>query len=169
VWLLLAVVLANPTFSGRVIDRDGKAIPGAAVRAVSVGAPAIEVRTDNRGRFRLEVSGPFRLEVRSEGFRSVVSTELRLPGEGVYQVDVPLLPGDSGQIDSVRLAVEDPQELISRYEPGAEEALPRADRLFGLRGGINVTGIAEGQGQQWIAASGNVFTSTSLAATVDST
>jgi hypothetical protein len=169
VWLLLAVLLADPTLSGRVLDRDGNAIRGATVRITSVGSPAIEVQTDSRGRFRLEISGPFRLEVRSEGYRSVVSAEARLPGEGVFQTDVPLLAGDPSQIDSVRLVVEDPQELISRYQPGAAEALPRADRLFGLRGGINVTGIAEGQGQQWVAASGSVFTSSSIAATVDTT
>ena len=47
--------------------------------------------------------------------------------------------------------------------------MPKSDRLFGLRGGVNVTGIAEGSGQQWVAASGSVFTSSSMATAVTET
>jgi len=62
--------------------------------------------------------------------------------------------------------VSDPE---SRGQPGVREGLPKSDRLFGLRGGVNVTGIAEGSGQQWIASSGSVFTSSSTATVVPET
>src|SRR5262249_39119157 len=54
-------------------------------------------------------------------------------------------------------------------DPNAREALPKSDRLFGLRGGVNVTNIKEGAGQQWVASSGNVFTSSSASTSVAQT
>src|SRR5207302_492147 len=49
-----------------------------------------------------------------------------------------------------------------RADPTASEALPKSDRLFGLRGGANLYGIKEGSAQQWLATTGNVFTSSSM-------
>src|SRR5262249_52594199 len=54
-------------------------------------------------------------------------------------------------------------------DPTVREGLPKSDRLFGLRGGVNVTKIPEGSGQQWIAASGSVFTSSSRSTNVAAT
>jgi hypothetical protein len=137
-------------------------VPNAIIRVIADGRAPSEVTADGRGRYRLEISGKFQLEVRSPGFRTLRSSFSELPGEGVYQVDLPLMPGETSQVENVDLVVESPEDLETRGEPGAIEGLPKTDRLFGLRGGINVTGIAEGQGQQWIAASGNVFASSSV-------
>lgn len=161
-WLLLSLLLVNPTLSGRVTDRQGKPVPGATVRSIVEGRAPIESLTDASGRFRLEISGRFQIEVSHAGYHTVRSAFAELAGDGVYQVDVPLTPGDPAQIENVNLRVENPDDLAARDGPGVVEGLPKVDRLFGSRGGINLTGIAEGQGQQWVAASGNVFTSSSL-------
>jgi len=165
-WLVLLLLLANPTLSGRVTDRQGKPVPGATVRLLVEGRAPVDSLTDAHGHFRLEITGRFQIEVRHSGYRSLRSAFVELSGDGVYQVEVPLIPGDPGQIENVNLEVENPDDLAARDQPGVVEGLPRVDRLFGSRGGINLTGIAEGQGQQWVAASGNVFTSSSLGTSV---
>src|SRR5204863_2395251 len=80
-----------------------------------------------------------------------------------------LLPGNPTDVEMVDLELEEVADLENREDPTAREGLPKSDRLFGLRGGVNVTGIAEGSGQQWVAASGNVFTSSSMATAVTET
>ena len=139
---------------------------GATVRSIVEGRAPIEVLSDARGRFRLEITGRFQLEVRHSGYRTLRSAFAELAGDSVYQVEVSLNPGDVEQVENVNLQVENPDDLAAREEPGVAAGLPRVDRLFGSRGGINLTGIAEGQGQQWVAASGNVFTSSSLGTSV---
>src|SRR6185295_7221351 len=145
--LLLFLLLANPILSGRVTDRTGKPVPGASVRLLVDGRAPVEVLTDNRGSFRLEIRTRYQLEISHAGFQTLRSSSSEISGDGVYQVEIPLTPGDPSKIENVNLAVANPGDLSSRDEPGFVEALPRADRLFGLRGGINLTGIAEGKGQ----------------------
>jgi hypothetical protein len=167
-WALLTILLANPTLAGRVTDRAGKPVPGATVRALVEGRAPTESVTNNSGRFRLEIFGPFQLEVRQAGYRTLLSAANELSGDAVYQVVVPLTAGDPAVVENVTLEVENPDDLGALNQSGvsgvsgAAEGLPRSDRLFGSRGGINLTGIAEGQGQQWVAASGNVFTSSTM-------
>ena len=165
-WLLLSLLLVNPTLSGRVTDRQGKPVPGAIVWSFVEGRAPIETLADARGRFRLEITGRFQIEVRHSGYRTLRSAFAELAGDSVYQVEVSLISGDPTLIDSVKLEVENPDDFAARDEPGVADGLPKVDRLFGSRGGINLTGIAEGQGQQWVAASGNVFTSSSLGTSV---
>jgi hypothetical protein len=163
VFFLFVLLLASPTFIGHVTDTAGKPVAGATVKALSEGGGAVATTTDNAGRFRLEVSGRFKLEISQPGYRTLQSKPIQLSGEGVYSFAKPisLLPGSPEPIEIVDLQVETSDEAPDREEPGAKEGLPKADRIFGLRGGVNVTGIAEGSGQQWVAASGNVFNSSS--------
>src|SRR5437773_4493484 len=162
VLLLFIWSLAAPTFVGHVTDTAGKPVAGATVRAVSDSGPAVETSTDNGGRFRLQVPGRFRLEISHPNYRTLQSTPINLAGDSLYDLErIPLLPGAPAQIEKVDLEVQNSAETPDREEPGAREGLPKADRIFGLRGGVNVTGIAEGSGQQWVAASGNVFNSSS--------
>jgi hypothetical protein len=164
--LLLFLLFANPILSGRVTDREGKPVSGAVVRLIVDGRAPMETSTDVRGRFRVDVPGRFQIEISHAGFRTLHSASSELAGDGVFQVDIPLTSGSPLPIENVNLAVANADNLSTRDEPGFVEALPRADRLFGLRGGINLTGIAEGKGQQWINASGNALTSSSLGTSV---
>ena len=158
IWLLTA-----PTLIGRVTDTAGRPIAGAVVRALPENGAPVEASTDGRGRFHLQAPGAFRLQIVSPGFRTLLSSPIDLAGDRVYAIPekISLFPGASEQIETVDLQVESSGDMPDREEPGAREGLPRADRIFGLRGGVNVTGIAEGAGQQWVAASGSVFTSSS--------
>ncbi|MBI4473951.1 MAG: TonB-dependent receptor, partial [Acidobacteria bacterium] len=91
---------------------------------------------------------------------------IELPTDNVFQVEISLLAGAPADIETVEVELEALTGPEDRQEPSAREGLPKSDRLFGLRGGVNVTGIGEGSGQQWVAASGNVFTSSSMATAV---
>ena len=54
------------------------------------------VVTDNRGNFRVPVSGKFHIEIRHDGYLSVRSSTVSLSGapDDVYQIEVALLPGN---------------------------------------------------------------------------
>ena len=169
----LAVFLAtSPVLAGRVTDARGKPIPDATVRVQAEGRTS-ETVTDNRGAYRIEAADVFRLEVRRPGYRTIRSSLVSLPNaatEDVYEADVSLLPGNSEDIETVDLRVEEVgNDAETRDDATAREGLPKSDRLFGLRGGVNVTGIREGSGQQWLAASGSVFTSSSISTSVAGT
>src|SRR5438093_7019148 len=157
----------------RVTDARGKPIPDATVRVQAEGGKTSETVTDSRGTYRIEASGIFRLEVQRDGYRTIRSFPVALSNaatEDVYQADVSLLPGNSEEIESVELRLEEVgNEAETRDEALAREGLPKSDRLFGLRGGVNVTGIREGSGQQWLAASGSVFTSSSMSTSINGT
>lgn len=164
--------MAAPVLVGRVVDPQGKAIADAEVRVLADGGRVVNSTTNGRGVFRVEVTGRFRLEIRHAGYRTLQSTAVSLSDAssgGVYQADISLFRGNPDDIESVELQLEEVADPESRGEPTAREGLPKSDRLFGLRGGVNVTGIAEGSGQQWVAVSGNVFTSSSMATAVAET
>jgi hypothetical protein len=165
--LLVLFLAAAPTLAGRVADPLGKPIPNAMVRLEADDGRIANTITNARGEFRLEVSGRFMVEIRHSGYRTLRSSTTSLVGasaDDVYQANFSLLPGDVNDVETIELRLEAVSDPESRGEPGAREGLPKLDRLFGLRGGVNVSGIAEGSGQQWIAASGSVFTSSSIAA-----
>ena len=84
--------------------------------------------------------------------------------DDVYQMDdVRFLPGNPDDVETARPATRGSRQSRKPAAiPNVREGLPKSDRLFGLRGGVNVTNIREGSGQQWLAASGNVFTSSSI-------
>ena len=163
---LVLFLAASSVLVGHVTDPQGRPVSGATIRSHGEDGRTAESVTDGRGAFRLEVRGRFRLEIRHPQYRTLESSEVSLSTEDVYQADVPLIPGKPGDIETVDLQLEQMADLENRGEPTAREGLPKSDRLFGLRGGVNVTGIAEGSGQRWVAQSGNVFTSSSMAATV---
>jgi len=166
---LVLFLAASSVLVGHVTDPQGRPVSGATIRSHGEDGRTAESVTDGRGAFRLEVRGRFRLEIRHPQYRTLESSEVSLSTEDVYQADVPLIPGKPGDIETVDLQLEQMADLENRGEPTAREGLPKSDRLFGLRGGVNVTGIAEGSGQRWVAQSGNVFTSSSMAATVAET
>ncbi|HSU87789.1 MAG TPA: carboxypeptidase-like regulatory domain-containing protein, partial [Terriglobia bacterium] len=171
-YFLALFLAASPVLMGRVTDSHGKPIPDARVRLQTDDGKTTEVVTDGHGSYRLEVNGRFRLEIRHDGYRTVRSSAALLPNapsDDIYQADVSLLPGNSEDIETVELRLEEVTDPEIRGETAAREGLPRSDRLFGLRGGVNVTGIREGSGQQWFAASGSVFTSSSMSTSVAET
>jgi hypothetical protein len=163
--LLTLFIAAAPILAGRVADSSGKPVPDAIVRIEQEGGRSLEVTTDRRGAFRLQISGRFQLEIRHPQYRTVRSSTVSLSDDSVddvYEASIPLLAGNPGDIELVDLQLEQVRDQEAPDQAGVREGLPKSDRLFGLRGGVNVTGIAEGSGQQWVAASGNVFTSSSL-------
>ncbi len=167
-FLTLLLVLA-PVLAGRVLDGRGRPVADAVVRVLNEDGTTRQATTDVRGGFRLEIGGRFRIEIGRDGYRTLQSSTVSLAGaqpDDVYQVDIPLVPGNPADIETVTLQLEQVAGPEDRAEPSAREGLPKSDRLFGLRGGVNVTGIKEGSAQQWVAASGSVFTSSSMAFTV---
>jgi hypothetical protein len=172
-YFLAVFLAASPLLMGRVTDSRGKPIPDATVRVQTENGRTTQTITDSRGNYRIEVSGIFRIEIQREGYRTIRSSPASLPGnaaDDVYEADVSLLPGNSEDIETVELRLEEViNDAVTRDEASAREGLPKSDRLFGLRGGVNVTGIREGSGQQWLAASGSVFTSSSISTSVAET
>ena len=167
--LLLA---ATPVLTGRVADSAGKPISRASVRVQTEDGRTVDLLTDSRGAFRVEISGKVHLEIRRAGYRTVRSSTVSLSGssDDIYQTeDIRLLPGNPDATELVVLQLEEVASPETREDPTAREGLPKSDRLFGLRGGVNVTNIREGSGQQWLAASGSVFTSSSMSTSVAAT
>jgi hypothetical protein len=167
--LLFLFLAATPTLAGHVSDSRGKPLSGAVVQIQVEDGRLTELVTDSRGAFRTEISGRFHLEIRHSGFRTVRSSTVSLNGgsDDIYQVgDIQLLPGNPDDVETVVLQLEEVVNPETRSDSTVREALPKSDRLFGLRGGVNVTNIREGSAQQWVAASGSVFTSSSMSTTV---
>ena len=147
----------------RVTDRTAVPVPSARVALLFDDGRVVELETDPDGLVLAEVTGRFGLEVSRPGFRTVETNAITLaPGE-TYQLDFVLLAGDPADVERVELLIDDAAGFGGAGGPSDLESLPRSDRLFGLRGGINVSGIAEGASQQWIAASGSVFASSANA------
>ena len=169
-FLVFFLLAATPVLTGRIADSRGKPLAGAEVRVHIEDGRTVDGMTDGRGAFRIEIAGRFQLEIRHKGFRSVRSSPIALSGSGddVYQIeDIRLLPGDSTDVETVLLELEEVEDPEARGDPTIREGLPKSDRLFGLRGGVNVTNVNESW--QWLAASGNVFTSSSMSTTVSPT
>jgi len=161
---------AAPILTGRIADSRGRPLVGATVRIQMDDGRATDRVTDNRGVFRIEAVARFQLEVRYDGYRTVRSSIVSLASgpDDIYQIDdIRLLPGNADEVETVALQLEEVSNPESRGDPTIREALPKSDRLFGLRGGVNVTNVNEGW--QWLAASGNVFTSSSMSKTVAAT
>jgi hypothetical protein len=173
-WCVPFLLAASPVLSGRVVDSHGKAIADARVRVRSEDGQTRDAATDGHGNFHIEITGRSRLEIRHDGYRTVQSSIFSLSGapaesDEIYEVDIPLTAGNPEEVETVDLQLEETTNREAREDPNAREGLPKADRLFGLRGGVNVTNIREGSGQQWVAASGNVFTSSSMSSSVAGT
>jgi hypothetical protein len=171
-WVFLCLLWLIPSVQAATPVLVGKTIPGATVRVIDdSGRVTAEVTADRRGSFRIEISGKFHLEIHHDGYRTALSAGVTLPpgSDDIYQVDVPLRSGYADNPETIVLQVEDVSSPETHADPNASETLPKSDRLFGLRGGVNVTNIKEGAGQEWFAASGNVFTSSSMSTSVTPT
>src|SRR5689334_19637977 len=118
-WLALLLSAANPVLTGRVLDRSHKPLAHAQVHIVTPEGQVTEQLTDDHGGFRFEIGGRFQLEIRHEGFRAIQSNILSLPREGVYEITVVLLPGESTITDQVELQFEEQQNLDDRADPTA--------------------------------------------------
>ena len=147
----------------RVTDDSAVPVPSASVVLLFADGRVVDTNTDSDGLIVAQVVGEFSLEVSRAGFRTVQTNSIVLVPGQTYQLDFVLLVGDPSDIERVDLLIDDPAEFGGSAGPADLENLPRSDRLFGLRGGINVSGIAEGSSQQWIAASGSVFASSTNA------
>jgi hypothetical protein len=163
-WLIPSLEAATPSLVGR-------SVPGSSIRIVGADGQVTESTADKRGAFRVQVPTRFYMEIRHAGYRSVRSSEVSLEADSqdAYQVDVQLRPGNPDDVEPIVLQFEQVSAPEVRDDPNAREALPKSDRLFGLRGGVNVTNIKEGAGQQYVAVSGNVFTSSSSSTSVAQT
>ena len=119
----LALFLAGaPVLMGHVTDSRGKPIPNASVRIQSDDGKTTQVTTDSRGGYRIEASGRFHLEIQHEGYRTVRSSAASLEkaaDDDVYQADVVLLPGNSEDIESLELRLEEVTSSETRDEPSA--------------------------------------------------
>ncbi len=146
-------------FTGTVTDEFGTPVEAVEVRVLLGGGRLLDTITGTDGNFAFEIDEPFQLEVTRPGFRSVRTTVLSLTGGETYQISFVLLSGDPSDVEVVELQLSEPIQFSDALIPFVRDDLPRSDRLFGLRGGLNVSGIAEGSSQQWIAASGSVFAS----------
>ncbi len=127
------------SIAGRVVDSDGRGVPGALV-----GARQRWSRTDEAGSFRITglLPGRFRLELRKEGLRGRVSPTVRLGlGEAregiVIQVDPATRlhvqiegPGRTGPCRSGRLRLRGPEQLSAPL--GADGSA----RFPGVRPGV---------------------------------
>ena len=151
---------------GTVTDDSEIAIETAEVRLLLDDGRAVQAVTGIDGNFSFEIAEPFQLEVRRSGFRTVRTTRVSLADGESYEIDFVLLAGDPSDVEFVELLLRDPLQFNEESTPLARADLPRSDRLFGLRGGLNISGIAEGSSQQWIAASGSVFASSPSATTL---
>ncbi len=144
---------------GTVSDESGAPIETAEVRLLLDDGRTLEAVSGVDGSFSFQIAEPFQLEVRRPGFRTVRTTRVSLVRGETYDIDFVLLSGDPSDVEVVELLLREPIQFNDGSNPLARADLPRSDRLFGLRGGLNVSGIAEGSSQQWIAASGSVFAS----------
>ena len=164
----LALLLFSPlalsqdqpsTLTGFVTDAAGVPLGDSRVRLFLDDGRVLEYPTGSNGEFTLEIAGSFEIEIGHGGYQSVRTVPATLAPGGTYEIEFPLFAGDPGDFETVELLLEDSLRFARTPGPAFREDLPRSDRIFGLRGGINVSGIAEGSSQQWIAASGNVFAS----------
>jgi outer membrane cobalamin receptor len=80
------------TITGRVVDPDGRAVPGATVLFVADGEPLRTTTTDTRGEFTIEMAAdlPFEVRIALAGFR----TEIRRLDRGA-----------AGALGEIRLSV----------------------------------------------------------------
>src|SRR5437016_12862026 len=124
-WLALFLNTGLPVLTGRVLDSSHKPVSHAEVRIVSSDGNVIEQTTDDHGSFRLEISGRFQLEIRHSGFRSIQSNLISLPREGLYEIDVALLPGEPEVVDQVDLQIQEQQNLEDRADPTADRKSTR--------------------------------------------
>jgi hypothetical protein len=162
-----AFAQAQPAvLTGVVSDQNGVSLMDSRVVLYLDDGRVLESEIGSEGTFSFEIEGSFEIEIAHPGYRSVRTTPATLSSGATYEIQVVLLEGDSADFETVELLLDDPVTLTGALGPTLREDLPRSDRLFGLRGGINVSGIAEGSSQQWIAAAGNVFASSPSAATL---
>lgn len=159
--ILLAAGLQAPpaTLEGTVRDGEGEALANARVTLISGGLLVSEQVTSSDGTFRFEIDGTFQLEVVRESYRSLETSPATLSPGAAYAVDLVLSAGSPADVETIGLLFSETEPIVGPSDPGFRQNMPRLDRLFGLRGGINVSGIAEGSTQQWIATSGSVFAS----------
>src|SRR5688572_12112168 len=129
--------LDNVTISGRVVDQNGAAVPGAMVEAVLVNTGfARTIVTDSDGRYLIiELEpGNYALRVSAKGFAQQERTELTLISGQNLQLEITLLP-QGVTVDPVTVvATETPAVDTSRTVVGGTvttaeiEALPVASR-----------------------------------------
>src|SRR5438128_6464757 len=97
-WLALLAGSPLPTLLIRVSDNSGKPLSHADVLIITSDGRTIRRTTDDRGSARIEISGTFRLEVRHAGYRPLRSSLIPITREGLYHVDISLLPGDLNDV-----------------------------------------------------------------------
>jgi hypothetical protein len=163
-FVLVVGLQSTPAFGpavldGTVRDEAGVLVDESRVVLIEDGQLRVEQLTGPDGAFRFEVAGSFEIEVTREGFRSLRTTPSTLSAGAEYAVELVLSRGSPTDVETTRLLLSGAASAPGPAGPGVRPGVPRLDRLFGLRGGINVSGIAEGSTQQWIAASGSVFAS----------
>ncbi|HTS62503.1 MAG TPA: TonB-dependent receptor [Candidatus Acidoferrales bacterium] len=111
-FLALLVVVAGSAFAGeaqlagRVLDPQGRPVPGATVRLLAGTVETARSPTDDRGQYRIAVAGPgpYRLAAEAPGFQSGAREVTVAAGE-IQAVDL-TLAGIAGQHQSVVISAK---------------------------------------------------------------
>jgi hypothetical protein len=145
---LAVCVFADSAVSGQVLDPEGNAVPGAAVRLETpVGYPLV-TRSDGEGRFRFEAvpDGEYQLKAEAPGLASV-SERLTLIGQAaVHSVKLSRLAEQHQSIVITANAVQ-PEMDLRNAEVFNRTLFTRDDQVFEqLNAGINA-GQHEGGGK----------------------
>ena len=121
------VVLASGVI-GMVTDEVGQGIGGVSVLAM--GSTLAVVRTDDRGRFRLDLApGPYVLRATRDGYVSTYREAIQVRGDAHLTRTITLLSVDSGAGDIVlasmtQPAIEENADAVPDDSPSAAPAVP---------------------------------------------
>src|SRR5438045_9794429 len=123
-WLALLFTAAPPTLIVRVVsDTTGKPVPHAEVLITMSDGRTADRTTDNRGSLHMDISGSFRLDVQHPGFRPLRTSTISLPADGVYRVEIPMVPGDANAApEELDVQQQEVQDIEERIDPTASEA-----------------------------------------------
>jgi vitamin B12 transporter len=153
----LACAAAPPPLSaadltGTVVDPNGRPLPRVRITLVDPAAPAVDVFTDQAGRFTLPASGTCRIEAALAGFRT---TSVPCATSGALTIQLPLAPiEETVLVTATKSAAPSSQiglstttftaeEIARRQEPVVSELLRTAPGSMVLQtGGLGgVTGL----------------------------
>ncbi|MCL4850537.1 MAG: TonB-dependent receptor [Bryobacteraceae bacterium] len=147
--LSLPSLCTDHTVSGRILDPQGKVVPGASVLLQAGSSEVARTATDRQGRFLLAApgAGSYRLSASALGFQTS-QQEIIVPPAGTLTLDL-TLPGLAGQHDSIVITARtlEPTLDLRNAEVFNRTLFARDDQMIEqLNAGINA-GQHEGGGK----------------------
>jgi len=135
----VAAQVSSGSISGSVLDPSGAAVPGADVKAISIGTnQTVTTKSDNAGLFKLSLLpvGTYRVEISKSGFRKI------------SQAGVGVTPGVDTGLGNVRLEIGSASETVevSAATPLVETTQAQVTNSFEATYLNNIPGIQENQG-----------------------